>query len=173
LGCFCQPGIERKSPGHGGRARGFGVPCCGTAYAQMARLWSGSPTLLLSSGMGGLLTFAPYRGCDRDSGNHIRDDYSADCGEVPMQHGIPSPYQLGSSRFVSFVWGAALHLPVAFPLQRARFKPGTLIAIQNEDWGLTMRFFLACAIIISAAIGMGGCFWHHQAAVVQPAPPLK
>jgi len=37
-----------------------------------------------------------------------------------------------------------------------------------------MRVLLACAIIISAAIGMGGCFWHHQAAVVtQPAPPLK
>jgi hypothetical protein len=37
-----------------------------------------------------------------------------------------------------------------------------------------MRFFLALAIIISAAVGMAGCFYHHQqAVVVQPAPPLK
>jgi hypothetical protein len=37
-----------------------------------------------------------------------------------------------------------------------------------------MRIFLALAIIISAAIGMAGCFYHHQQAVVtQPAPPLK
>jgi hypothetical protein len=36
-----------------------------------------------------------------------------------------------------------------------------------------MRIFMAFAIM-AAAIGLGGCFWHHQAAVVtQPAPPLK
>jgi hypothetical protein len=34
-----------------------------------------------------------------------------------------------------------------------------------------MRAFLAIAIIISAAIGMGGCFWHHQQAV--QTQPLK
>jgi hypothetical protein len=37
-----------------------------------------------------------------------------------------------------------------------------------------MRIFMICAITMAAAIGLGGCFWHHQAAVVtQPAPPLK
>jgi hypothetical protein len=37
-----------------------------------------------------------------------------------------------------------------------------------------MRIFLALAVIIAAAIGCGGCFWHHQQAVVTPpAPPLK
>ena len=37
-----------------------------------------------------------------------------------------------------------------------------------------MRVLLACTIIITAAIGLGGCWWHHQAAVVtQPPPPLK
>jgi serine acetyltransferase len=40
--------------------------------------------------------------------------------------------------------------------------------------GNAMRIFMICAITMAAAIGLGGCFWHHQAAVVtQPAPPLK
>ncbi len=37
-----------------------------------------------------------------------------------------------------------------------------------------MRIFLALAVMIAAAVGFGGCFWHHQQAVVsEPAPPLK
>jgi hypothetical protein len=37
-----------------------------------------------------------------------------------------------------------------------------------------MRIFVAFAITIAAVIGLGGCFWHHQQAVVtEPAPPLK
>jgi hypothetical protein len=33
---------------------------------------------------------------------------------------------------------------------------------------------MAFAITMAAGFGLGGCFWHHQAAVVtQPAPPLK
>jgi hypothetical protein len=33
---------------------------------------------------------------------------------------------------------------------------------------------VALAITVGAAIGLAGCFWHHQAAVVtQPLPPLK
>jgi hypothetical protein len=37
-----------------------------------------------------------------------------------------------------------------------------------------MRMFVALAITITVAIGLGGCWWHHQAAMVtQPAPPLK
>ena len=36
-----------------------------------------------------------------------------------------------------------------------------------------MRILVVIAITL-AAIGLGGCFWHHQAAVfTQPAPPLK
>jgi hypothetical protein len=38
-----------------------------------------------------------------------------------------------------------------------------------------MRILIACTIVISAALGLAGCF-HHQQAVVQqplPAPPLK
>jgi hypothetical protein len=41
----------------------------------------------------------------------------------------------------------------------------------SNEWGTDMRVFLAIAIIISAAIGMGGCFWHHQQAV--QTQPLK
>jgi hypothetical protein len=35
-----------------------------------------------------------------------------------------------------------------------------------------MRILVAFAITLGAAIGLEGCFWHHQAAVVtQPLPP--
>jgi hypothetical protein len=34
-----------------------------------------------------------------------------------------------------------------------------------------MRVLIACAIVISATIGLGGCFGHHEKAVVQE--PLK
>ena len=34
-----------------------------------------------------------------------------------------------------------------------------------------MRLFLACAIIITATIGLGGCFGHHEKAVA--TQPLK
>src|SRR5262245_4114220 len=32
----------------------------------------------------------------------------------------------------------------------------------------SMRVFIACAIILTAAIGLGGCFGHHEAVVTQP-----
>ena len=35
----------------------------------------------------------------------------------------------------------------------------------------TMRIFVAFAIVVSAAIGLGGCFGHHEKAVV--VEPLK
>ena len=34
-----------------------------------------------------------------------------------------------------------------------------------------MQILMACAIIISATVGLGGCFGHHEKAVVQE--PLK
>jgi hypothetical protein len=34
-----------------------------------------------------------------------------------------------------------------------------------------MRVFIACAIILTAAIGLGGCWWHHNQQVV--TQPLK
>jgi hypothetical protein len=38
-----------------------------------------------------------------------------------------------------------------------------------------MRVLLACAFIITAAVGLGGCFHHQQATYAEPmrAPPLK
>jgi serine acetyltransferase len=35
----------------------------------------------------------------------------------------------------------------------------------------TMRMFVALAIVVSASIGLGGCFGHHQETVV--VEPLK
>ena len=34
-----------------------------------------------------------------------------------------------------------------------------------------MQILIACAVIISAAVGLGGCFGHHEKAIVQE--PLK
>ena len=34
-----------------------------------------------------------------------------------------------------------------------------------------MRILIACAVIISAAVGLGGCWGHHEKVVVQE--PLK
>jgi hypothetical protein len=37
-----------------------------------------------------------------------------------------------------------------------------------------MRVLIICATLITVATGLGGCWLHHQAAVVtQPLPPLK
>jgi len=41
----------------------------------------------------------------------------------------------------------------------------------NEETEISMRVFIACAIILTAAIGLGGCWGHHEKAVV--AEPLK
>jgi hypothetical protein len=34
-----------------------------------------------------------------------------------------------------------------------------------------MRVFIACAIVISTAFGLAGCFHHQQAVVQEPLPP--
>jgi hypothetical protein len=41
----------------------------------------------------------------------------------------------------------------------------------NKGRGISMRVFIACAIILTAAVGLGGCWGHHEKAVV--AEPLK
>ena len=42
---------------------------------------------------------------------------------------------------------------------------------KHKGRGISMRVFIACAIILTAAIGLGGCWGHHEKAVV--AEPLK
>jgi hypothetical protein len=41
----------------------------------------------------------------------------------------------------------------------------------HKKRGISMRVFIACAIILTAAVGLGGCWGHHEKAVV--AEPLK
>jgi hypothetical protein len=43
----------------------------------------------------------------------------------------------------------------------------------RESGGTIMRIFIVCAILVTAAMGLGGCFWHgwHQQAVT--TQPLK
>jgi len=37
-----------------------------------------------------------------------------------------------------------------------------------------MRVLIICATLVAATTGLGGCWWHHQAAAVaQPLPPMK
>jgi hypothetical protein len=44
------------------------------------------------------------------------------------------------------------------------------ILVPDSTGGLSMRVFIICAIVITAAVGVTGCF-HHQKAVTQE--PLK
>jgi hypothetical protein len=52
-----------------------------------------------------------------------------------------------------------------------------LTAIETTNYGgISMRVFLACAIIIAGAVGLAGCFHHQQATYAAPMPstqPLK
>ena len=47
--------------------------------------------------------------------------------------------------------------------------------LKNEMGDRMMRVFFALAIVITAAIGLGGCFHHNQAVYAEPIshPPLK
>jgi hypothetical protein len=40
--------------------------------------------------------------------------------------------------------------------------------IQATQGGLAMRALIVCAIVITAAVGLGGCFHHAQAVTQQP-----
>jgi hypothetical protein len=54
--------------------------------------------------------------------------------------------------------------------------PLYLISCKSKSKGADlMRVLIACAIVISTALGLAGCFHHQQAVVAQPlpAPPLK
>ena len=50
-----------------------------------------------------------------------------------------------------------------------------LYAREATMMGGQMRVLLACAIIITAAVGLAGCFHHQQATYAEPIarPPLK
>jgi hypothetical protein len=47
--------------------------------------------------------------------------------------------------------------------------------IDGKKRGLIHARVMACAIIITAAVGLGGCFHHEQAVTAEPMahPPLK
>ena len=55
--------------------------------------------------------------------------------------------------------------------QLSRGKASIVQTINYGERGIAMRVFIACAIIISAAISLGGCVGHHEKAVM--AEPLK
>src|SRR6476646_6084051 len=48
---------------------------------------------------------------------------------------------------------------------------GVLNFCQRSRTGASMRILIACTIVLTAAIGLGGCFfhgWHQQAVTTQP-----
>ena len=70
--------------------------------------------------------------------------------------------------------GGVVTPPVCLLLDATNQEAHRFAEVLSRNEGNTMRIFMAFAITMAAAIGVGGCFWHHQAAVVtQPAPPLK
>jgi hypothetical protein len=67
--------------------------------------------------------------------------------------------------------GLRVQSVTVFPL-----KIFIVIAEKRQETGdLSMRVFLACAIIITATLGLGGCFHHEQSVYAEPMahPPLK
>ena len=68
----------------------------------------------------------------------------------------------------------AEYLPVC-PKRHSSLEERTLYFVPgktaNKGRGISMRVFIASAIILTAAIGLGGCWGHHEKAVVQE--PLK
>jgi hypothetical protein len=64
----------------------------------------------------------------------------------------------------------AMPIPVIVPCDH----PFGMEAPADPPWrGMTMRIFIVCAILVTVAMGLGGCFWHgwHQQAVT--TQPLK
>ena len=60
----------------------------------------------------------------------------------------------------------------AMGLRCHRLRGSVAVAWEaRQEGGTSMRILIACAIIISAAVGLGGCWGHHEKAVVQE--PLK
>ena len=58
------------------------------------------------------------------------------------------------------------------PIVTDFFAKLLIVRHRNDgEWGIAMRLFIACAIILSTVIGLGGCVGHHEKAVV--AEPLK
>jgi hypothetical protein len=58
--------------------------------------------------------------------------------------------------------------------QVSQLSAGERIIVMDRNegkWGIAMRVFIACAIIITAALSLGGCVGHHEKAV--SAEPLK
>jgi hypothetical protein len=87
-----------------------------------------------------------------------------------------SPPLTAASRRLAASWSRPLSRETCPKCHRlcSRVRYSKVYADRQKQGGRAMRVFLALAIIISAAIGMAGCFYHHEQAVVtQPAPPLK
>jgi len=70
---------------------------------------------------------------------------------------------LTDAHFLSTCVRSVTAFPGKRPYSRAQKNSKT------GEW--TMRLFIALAIIISATVGLGGCFGHHEKAVTHE--PLK
>jgi hypothetical protein len=121
-----------------------------------------------------------------ETGNTSGDGFADDC--LHRQRSVPriaEPVALAAvahsppSRavFDAFPPLAAAGVPyfslqtVSKVSQLSRAKASIVETINYGERGIAMRVFIACAIIISAAIGLAGCFGHHEKAVM--AEPLK
>jgi hypothetical protein len=76
-----------------------------------------------------------------------------------------------SEKFKVNAWSSDIfQFFVAF-LSHRPDRTSASLCLREIERGTDMRILIACAIIISAAVGLGGCFWHHQQAVA--TQPLK
>ena len=78
----------------------------------------------------------------------------------------PSNHLLGRGLFC---WLSVASTPQHFCKWR-RYRPS-----DKKGEPFAMRMLIICTTLVATAVGLSGCWWHHQAAVVtEPmAPPLK
>jgi hypothetical protein len=50
-----------------------------------------------------------------------------------------------------------------------------MVYLEDSNGGRSMRLLIICAIVITAGVGLAGCFHHQQAVVAEPIShtPLK
>ena len=78
-------------------------------------------------------------------------------GVLPVQRFTPFGFDI---RGVPKCHPLVFELPLYFNFLKSKSKGADL-----------MRVLIACAIVISTALGLAGCFHHQQAVVQEPLPP--
>ena len=85
---------------------------------------------------------------------------------------LPMRRQRGAVRPAFAVWSAFI---VACGENATILLEEALMVYLEDNGGRIMRLLIICAILITAGVGLAGCFHHEQAVVAEPIShtPLK